>query len=389
MWPVSPTAVPLRKSVRRMVSKRDYYEVLEVGRDSSPEEIKKAYRRLAIQYHPDRNPDNREAEEKFKELSKAYSVLSDTEKRRIFDQFGHAGLSGHGGGANGFDFGTSFADVFSDIFQDFFGAGRNSHRHRGIRGDDLRYRLEIDFEEAVFGAQKEIQYSRLIECDRCLGDGVEPGHTPVDCQVCAGRGEVLYQQAFFTLSRTCPNCGGQGKIVENPCTGCRGEGRVRKKRSMMVRIPQGVNDGTRLRITGEGDGGLAGGDPGDLFVQVHVRAHPFFLRENDDIICEVPIKMEVAAAGGNINVPTLEDPLELNIPPGTQPGQVFHFKGKGVPRLNRNGRGDQYVRVQVEIPAKLSRKQKTLLEEFSSESKPSHYRSVTEFSKKFSKYGKN
>ena len=371
-----------------MASRRDYYEVLEVSRDSSSEEIKKAYRRLAIQYHPDQNPDNREAEERFKELSEAYSVLSDTEKRRIFDQFGHAGLSGSGAGANGFDFGGSFADLFSDIFQDFFGAGRGSRRQRGIRGDDLRYRLDADFEEAVFGVHKEIRYPRLTECERCLGNGVEPGYTPVECQVCGGRGEVLYQQAFFTMSRTCPNCGGQGKIVENPCTGCRGDGRVRKERSLTVRIPPGVNDKTRLRIRGEGDGGIGGADPGDLFVDVHVRPHPFFLRESDDIICEIPIRMEVAAAGGTVHVPTLEGSRELKIPPGTQPGQVFHFKGQGVPRLNRNGKGDQYVRVQVEIPAKLSRRQKAILEEFSSESKPSSYRSVTEFSKKFSQYQK-
>ena len=388
MWPVNPAVVPPGKSVRGMVSRRDYYEVLEIGRDSSPEEIKKAYRRLAIQYHPDQNPDNREAEERFKELSEAYSVLSDAEKRRIFDQFGHAGLSGSGMGANGFDFGGSFADLFSDIFQDFFGAGRGSRRQRGIRGDDLRYRMDIDFEEAVFGVHKEIRYPRLTECERCLGDGVEPGHTPVECQVCGGRGEVLYQQAFFTMSRTCPNCGGQGKIVENPCSDCRGEGSVRSEKSLTVRIPPGINDRTRLRIRGEGDGGIAGADPGDLFVEVHVRPHPFFLRENDDIICEVPIRMEVAAAGGTVHVPTLEGSRELKIPPGTQPGQVFHFKGQGVPRLSRNGKGDQYVRVQVEIPAKLSRRQKAILEEFSSESKPSSYRSVTEFSKKFSQYDK-
>jgi len=369
-----------------MALKRDYYEVLEISREASPEEIKKAYRKLAIQYHPDRNPDNKEAEERFKELSEAYSVLSDSEKRRIFDQFGHAGLSGNGGFPGGFDFGTSFADMFSDLFQDFFGVGRTAHRQRGVRGDDLRYRLEIEFEEAVFGTQKEIRFPRLTECDRCLGDGVEPGHAPVPCQVCGGRGEVLYQQAFFTMSRTCPNCGGQGKIVEKPCVNCRGEGRVRKEKTLSVRIPQGVNDGTRLRIRGEGDSGLAGGDHGDLFVQVQVRPHPFFHRENDDILCDVPVRMEMAATGGKIDVPTLEGPMEFKIPPGTQPGQVFHFRGKGVPRLGRSGKGDQYVRIQVEIPAKLSRTQKKLLEEFSSESKPSHYRTVTDFTRKFSAY---
>jgi len=368
--------------------KRDYYEVLEISRDCNNEEIKKAYRRLAIQYHPDRNPDNEEAEERFKELSEAYSVLSDAEKRGIYDQYGHAGLSNSGGFANGFDFNTSFADVFSDLFQDFFGGGRTGQRHRGIRGDDLRYRLTITFEEAVFGAQKEIRYPRLTECERCLGDGIEPGHSPTECKVCGGRGEVRYQQAFFTMSRTCPNCGGRGKIVEDPCTACRGEGRVKKDRSLTVKIPPGVGDDTRLRIRGEGDGGLAGGEPGDLFVQIDVKKHPFFIRDNDDIICEVPVRMEVAAAGGTVEVPTLEGTHELKIPAGTQPGQVFNFKGKGIPRLNRNGRGDQYVRIRVEIPTKLTRKQKHLLEEFSSESKPSSYRSVTEFTKKISAFEK-
>jgi len=372
------------KSNKRMALKRDYYEVLEITRDASPEEIKKAYRKLAVQFHPDRNPGNREAEEKFKELSEAYSVLCDSEKRQLFDQFGHSGLSGNGGFPGGFDFGNSFADMFSDIFQDFFGVSRTHRRQHGIRGDDLRYRLEVDFEEAVFGVQKEIRIPRLKECDRCLGDGIEPGYTPVACHVCGGRGEVLFQQSFFTMSRPCPNCGGRGKIVEKPCTSCRGEGRVRKEKTLTVRIPQGVNDGTRLRIRGEGDCGLGGGESGDLFVQVQVRPHPFFHRENDDILCEIPIQMELAAAGGRIEVPTLEGTVELKIPPGTQPGQVFHFKGKGVPRMGRSGKGDQFVRVQVEIPLKLSRKQKKLLEEFTEESKPSNYKAVADFYKKIS-----
>ena len=367
-----------------MTSKRDYYEVLEVARDASPEEIKRAYRKLAIQYHPDRNPEDREAEEKFKELSEAYSILSDSEKRRIFDQFGHAGLSGNGGFPGGFDLGGSFADMFSDIFQDFFGAARGHRRQVGVRGDDLRYRLKVDFEEAVFGVRKEIRFPRLTECDRCLGDGVEPGYEPIPCQVCGGRGEVMYQQAFFAMSRPCPNCGGRGKIVEKPCVNCRGEGRSRKEKTLTVSIPPGVSDGTRLRIRGEGDGGLGGGSTGDLFVQIQVRPHPFFIREGDDVLCDVPVKMEMAAAGGKVEVPTLDGSMELKIPPGTQPGQVFHFRGKGVPRLGRSGKGDQFVRIQVEIPAKLTRSQKKLLQEFSSESRPSSYRAVTEFTRKLS-----
>jgi len=369
-----------------MSEKRDYYEILEVGRNSDSEEIKKAYRKLAIQFHPDRNPDNEEAEEKFKELSEAYSILSDQEKRQMYDQYGHAGIAGNGGFPGGFDFSGSFSDLFSDIFQDFFGGGRSGRQQRGYRGDDLRYRMMITFEEAVFGTEKEISYPRLTECERCFGDGVEPGHTPVTCTVCEGRGEVHYQQAFFTMSRTCPGCGGRGRVVEHPCSQCKGEGREKKQRKLTVRIPPGVDDGNRLRIRGEGDGGLAGGGFGDLFVQVEVQDHPFFMRENDDIISEVPIRMEVATAGGTIEIPTLEGPTELKIPSGTQPGQIFTLKGKGVPRLQGSGRGDQYVRVNVEIPAKISKKQKQLLEEFTADSKPSAYKTVSRFSKEFAKY---
>ncbi len=369
-----------------MAAKKDYYEILEVARDSDNEVIKKAYRKLAIQFHPDRNPDNKEAEDKFKELSEAYSILSDQEKRGLYDQFGHAGVSGNGGFPGGFDFSGSFSDIFSDIFQDFFGGGRSGHRQRGFRGDDLRYRMMISFEEAVFGAEKEISYPRLIECERCLGDGVEPGYSPVTCSVCDGQGEVRYQQAFFTMSRTCPNCGGRGRVVEHPCANCKGDGRERKQRTLTVRIPPGVNDGNRLRIRGEGDGGLSGGGSGDLFVKIEVQEHPFFWRENDDIICEVPIRMEVAAAGGTVEVPTLEGPTELKIPGGTQPSQVFNLKGKGVPRLHGSGRGDQYVRINVEVPSKITKKQKQLLEEFTSESKPSAYKAVSRFSKRFEKY---
>ncbi len=369
-----------------MAAKADHYETLQLGRESSPEEIKRAYRRLAIQYHPDRNPDDKAAEGKFKELSEAYAILSDEEKRRVYDQYGHAGLSGNSGFPGGFDFSGSFADVFSDIFQDFFGGGRTGRRQRGMRGDDLRYRMVITFEEAVFGSQKEIAYPRLEECDRCLGDGVEPGHDPVTCKVCEGMGEVRFQQAFFTMSRTCPTCGGRGKVVEDPCTGCRGEGRVRKDQNLTVKIPPGVDDGTRLRIRGEGDGGLSGGGPGALFVQIEVQEHKFFHRENNDIICDIPIRMEVAAAGGVVEIPTLEGPTELMIPAGTQPGQVFHFKGKGVPRLQGSGRGDQYVRITVEIPARLSKKQKKLLEEFSGEAKATAYKTVTRFARDFTRY---
>lgn len=372
-----------------MADKRDYYEILQVSRDTGPEEIKRAYRRLAIEYHPDRNPDDRVAEEKFKELSEAYAVLSDDQKRRVYDQYGHAGLSGNGGFSGGFDFGGSFADLFSDLFQDFFGGGRPGSRSRGVRGEDLRYRLEITFEEAAFGAEKEIRYVFLDECDKCLGDGVEPGHSPVECSVCSGHGEVRFQQAFFTMSRPCPNCHGAGRIIEDPCKRCNGKGRTRREKNLTVKIPAGVDSGTRLRLTGEGDGGLAGGDSGDLFVHIEVKDHALFLREGNDIITEVPIRMETAVLGGTIQVPALEGLVDLKIPPGTQPGQVFNFKGKGIPSLHGSGRGDQYVRIAVEIPGKITRKQKEILEEFGSESKRTAYRAVNDFTKKVDRFAGN
>lgn len=368
-----------------MSAKRDYYEVLSVSRGCEGEEIKKAYRRLAIQCHPDRNPGDKSAEEKFKELSEAYSVLSDPEKRSLYDQYGFSGLAGLGGFANGRDFASSFSDVFSDLFSDFFGMGRSGPRERGLRGDDLRYRLKLTFEEAVFGVEKSIRYPRQVECDACLGDGVEPGHSPVECKVCSGRGEVRYQQAFFTMSRTCPQCGGRGRIIENPCRRCKGEGRTTAERTLNVRVPSGVSTGNRLRLKGEGDSGLHGGDTGDLFVQIEVKDHPLFVRDGDNVLCDVPIRMETAVLGGTVRVLTLEGPIELRIPAGTQSGQVFSFRGKGIPRLNRSGRGDQYVRVTVEIPAKISRSQRKLLEEFSVQAKDSTYRAVADYEKKLQK----
>ncbi len=369
-----------------MDQKRDYYEILDVSRDSTGEEIKQSYRQLAIQFHPDKNPGDIKAEEKFKELSEAYSVLSDDEKRKVYDRFGHAGLFGNSGFSGGFDFGASFADVFSDLFADFFGTGRSQGRSRGFRGEDLRYRLEIAFEEAAFGTEREIKYPRLIECDRCLGDGIEPGHTPVECTTCSGQGEIHFQQGFFTMARTCPNCGGRGRVIEDPCTACRGEARIQKEHTVTVKVPAGVADGNRLRLQGEGDGGLAGGGPGDLFVVVEVKPHPLFVREGNNIITEIPIRMELATAGGVIDVPTLEGVVEFKIPPGTQSGQVFKFKGKGVQSLQGSRRGDQYVQVVVVIPSKLTRKQKDLLAEFEAESKSAAYKPVNEFSRKLNKH---
>ncbi len=369
-----------------MGQKRDYYEILKVARESSGEEIKQSYRQLAIQYHPDRNPGDAEAEEKFKELSEAYSILSDQEKRGVYDRFGHAGLAGNGGFHGGFDFGNSFADVFSDLFADFFGTGRSRGRSRGIRGDDLRYRMDISFEEAAFGTEKLIKYPRLTECERCLGDGIEPGHNPVECTVCSGMGEVQFQQGFFTMSRTCPGCGGRGRVIEDPCTECRGEARVQDEASITVKVPAGVGDGTRLRLQGEGDGGLAGGGSGDLFVLLEIRPHPLFDRDGADVMCEIPIRMDLAALGGTIEVPTMDGIVDFKIPQGTQSGQVFKFKGKGARNLRGSSRGHQYVRVTVETPSKLTRKQKELLKEFEQGSKPGAYKAVKEFTARSKKY---
>lgn len=370
------------------MEKRDYYETLEISRDADGEEIKKAYRRLAIEYHPDRNPGDKQAEEKFKELSEAYAILSDGEKRGMYDQFGHAGLSGNGGFPGGFDFGGSFTDLFSDLFQDFFGGGRSGRRSTGIRGQDLRYRLHITFEEAVFGAEKEIRYPNMEQCDQCLGDGAEPGHSRVECKVCSGRGEVRYQQAFFTMARPCPNCNGQGSVIEHPCKRCNGKGRIRGQKVLTVRIPHGVDNGTRLRLQSEGDSGLSGGGPGDLFVLLEVESHPLFVREENNIMCDVPLRVETAVLGGKIQIPTLDGPMDLKIPAGTQPGQIFHLKGKGVPSLHGSGRGDQYVRIMVEIPRKLNRKQKKLFEEFEVQGSTSSYKAVRDFSRKMEESAK-
>ncbi len=345
------------------MSKRDYYEVLGVGRDAGDQEIKSAYRKLALKYHPDRNPDDKDAEEKFKEAAEAYSVLSDSQKRAAYDRYGHAGLQG--AAASGFDPGA-FAD-FSDILGDFFGFGDlfggGRRRNRAQRGDDLRYDLEINFEDAVFGMSADILVSRMERCDRCQGSGAEPGTQASTCPTCHGRGEILFQQSFLTVRRTCHTCGGAGQVVRNPCSQCRGQGQRQAQRKLKVNIPAGVDNGMRLRLSGEGQPGVNGGPPGDLYVVLKVKEHPFFERHEADLHCTIPINIAQAALGTEIEVPTLEEPHKLKIPEGTQNGAQFRLRHKGVPHVNSGGRGDLYIHVDVRIPTKLTREQRKLLEQ--------------------------
>ncbi len=348
-------------------SKRDYYEVLGVGRSSDEQEIKSAYRKMAMRYHPDRNPGNKDAEERFKEAAEAYSVLSDPNKRAQYDRFGHQGFNGTGFG--GFD-PTIFSD-FSDILGDFFGfgdlfGGMGGGRRRSAtqRGADLRYDLQISFEEAAFGVKTKIRVPRLETCLDCDGSGAQKGSAPTLCPQCQGHGQVRYQQGFFSISRTCGQCRGTGRVINNPCRQCHGEGRVRSEKTLEVKIPAGVDNGARLRISGEGEAGLHGGDKGDLYVVVFVKEHSFFEREGSDLHFAVPVSFSQAALGGEIHVPTLDGDKEvLKIPEGTQSGSTFRIRGKGVPHLNGRGRGDLYVTVRVTTPQKLTREQRRLLEQ--------------------------
>jgi molecular chaperone DnaJ len=347
--------------------KRDYYEVLGVQRGATEQEIKSAYRKLALQYHPDRNPDNPGAEEKFKECSEAYAILADTEKRSMYDRFGHAGVGNAGAGA-GFD-PTVFQD-FSDIFGEFFGfgdlfgGGRSGRgRSRVQRGADLREDITIEFEEAVFGAEKQITYRRHELCETCKGSGSAGGKAPVSCRTCGGRGQVRYQQGFFSVARTCPACQGAGSVVSDPCTRCKGEGRTVQSKSVDAKIPAGVEDETRIRFTGLGEAGLHGGPAGDLYVVLHVKDHPFFERQGNDLHCVVPVSFTQAALGAEIKVPTLEGEHNLKVPESTQSGAVLKIRNKGVPVLNGHGKGDLFVEVRVQTPSKLTKRQRELLEE--------------------------
>lgn len=350
-----------------MVTNRDYYEILGVSKSASEQELKSAYRKLAMQYHPDRNPGDASAEEKFKEAAEAYSVLSDAQKRAAYDRYGHAGVQGAAGGGTAYD-PTIFAD-FSDIFGDFFGfgdlfgGGGGRRRNRAVRGEDLRYDLEIGFEEAVFGTSVELQVPRHETCETCNGSGAASSNGITACQVCRGTGTQTIQQGFITMRRTCGSCGGTGQILRDPCKTCNGRRYVRKERKLKVNIPAGVDDDTRLRLQGEGEAGANGGPAGDLYVVLRVKEHKLFHREGQDLRVRVPINVAQAVLGDEIRIPTLEGEEPLKVPEGTQPGMQFRIRNKGVPYLNGSGRGDLYVHLDVEIPEKLTKDQRKLFEQ--------------------------
>jgi molecular chaperone DnaJ len=339
---------------------KDYYELLGVARDASEVDLKKAFRQLAMKYHPDRNPEDSEAEEKFKEINEAYSVLSDAEKRSNYDRFGTAeGVSAGFGSFTG-----GFGDVFEDIFGDFFGTFTGQRRTRPAKGADLRYDLDITLMDAAFGIEKVIEVPKWEVCAECRGTGSAPGKGPVVCSNCRGTGQVRFQQGFFSISKTCGKCNGTGKIITDPCKACKGQGKVKRFKTINVKIPAGVDTGSRLRISGEGELGFYGGPPGDLFVILNVEEHRFFKREGNDIFCEVPVSFPQAALGGEMEVPTIDGTSKIKIPPGTPSGRIFHIKGKGLTRVGGHVRGDQIVRVYVDVPRKLTPKQRELLEEF-------------------------
>jgi molecular chaperone DnaJ len=353
------------------MAKRDYYNTLGVNRDASEEDIKKSYRKLAMKHHPDRNPDDRLSEEKFKEAKEAYEVLSDAKKRAAYDQFGHAGVdasAGFGAGARGFGgqegFG-GFADAFGDIFGDIFNTGGGRGRGSGVyRGADLRYNLELSLEEAARGTEAKIRIPALEECATCHGSGAKPGTQPKTCSTCHGQGQVRVSQGFFSVQQTCPHCRGTGKIIPEPCATCSGAGRVKKHKTLSVKIPQGVDQDDRIRLSGEGEAGLNGGPTGDLYVVITLKPHPVFQRENSDLHCEMPISFATAALGGEIEIPTLDGHANIKIPAETQTGQVFRLRNKGIKSVRSSVHGDLFCHVAVETPVKLTGKQRELLREF-------------------------
>jgi molecular chaperone DnaJ len=355
------------------MAKRDYYEILGVKRSATEVEVKGAYRNLAKEFHPDRNAGDKEAERRFKEVNEAYEALKDPQKRAAYDQFGHAafegGMGGRGPGGFGPDFASSMSDIFDDLFGDFMGGGRRGQgqgRGRTGReaGADLRYNLEITLHEAFVGKTAQIRVPASVKCETCAGTGAKPGTKPKICATCGGMGKVRASQGFFTIERTCPVCQGRGETIDDPCPDCAGAGRVQKERTLSVNIPAGVEDGTRIRLAGEGEAGLRGGTPGDLYIFLSIKPHEFFQRDGADIFCKVPISMTTAALGGQIEVPTLEGTTRVKIPEGTESRKQFRLRGKGMPVLRAKVTGDMYIEVDVETPKNLTRRQRELLEEF-------------------------
>ena len=347
------------------MAKRDYYQVLGVAKNASEAEIKKSYRRLAMKYHPDRNTGDMsaEAEKTFKEAKEAYEVLSDAQKRAAYDQFGHAGVDPSMGAGQGFGGGASFSDIFGDVFGDIFGGGRGGGGSRVQRGADLRYNLELSLEDAVAGTSVKIKVPAWVQCGSCGGSGAKKGSSPSTCGTCQGAGQVRMQQGFFSVQQTCPTCHGRGTVIEDPCPACRGQGRLQETKTLSVKVPAGVDTGDRIRLAGEGEAGDRGGPPGDLYVQVHVREHPIFTRDDSNLYCEVPIAFTTAALGGELEVPTLNGKVVLKIPEGTQAGKMFRMRGKGVKPVRGGPQGDLICRVLVETTVKLTEYQRSLLRE--------------------------
>jgi molecular chaperone DnaJ len=347
------------------MAKRDYYEILGINRDASDEDIKKAYRKLAMKHHPDRNPDNPKAEDQFKEAKEAYEILSDTQKRAAYDQYGHAGVEQQGGGAGGMG---GFADAFSDIFGDIFGGGGarggGGGRSNVYRGADLRYNLEVSLEDAARGSETRIRIPTMAECESCGGSGAKKGTEPKTCPTCGGHGQVRMQQGFFSIQQTCPKCHGTGRYIPDPCNTCHGAGRVKQHKTLSVKIPAGIDEGDRIRLTGEGEPGVNGGPPGDLYVQIHLKAHSVFQRDHDDLHCEMPVSFATAALGGEIEIPTLDGVARLKVPAETQTGKVFRLRGKGIKGVRSIAHGDLLCHVVLETPANLTDRQKELLQEF-------------------------
>jgi len=348
------------------MAKRDYYEVLGVSKSASADEMKKAYRRLAMKYHPDRNKDDADAEARFKEAKEAYEVLNDAEKRAAYDRFGHDGVrAGAAGGPGPGGFGAEgFSDIFGDVFGDIFGAGRRGGGSQVFRGADLAYELKLDLEQAVSGDNVTIDVPTQVTCETCGGSGAKKGSEPVQCSTCGGVGQVRMQQGFFSIQQTCPACKGTGKIIADPCDDCHGAGRVRKTRTLSVKVPAGVDDGDRIRLSGEGEAGRNGGPPGDLYVEIRVNPHKIFEREGADLACEVPVSFATATLGGDVELPTLDGNVSLKVPAGTQSGKTFRLRGKGVVTVRDPRKGDLFAQVQVETPVNLTSEQKTLLEQF-------------------------